>query len=191
VRFNQHYSLKGMHAFLAPSNYAWIRYDEDQLVERFSTQMAARRGSELHDLAENMIRLGIRAQPNKANATFATYVNDAIQAKMTPEQTLFYSENCFGHADAIGFRIIKGVGKLRIYDLKTGLSPVKVDQLLIYAALFCLEYDFKPFEIEYDLRIYQNAEVQQFDVDPDDIVRIMDRIVTYDKLLNELKNADN
>lgn len=39
---------------------------------------------------------------------------------------------------------------LRIHDLKTGISPVHMDQLLIYAALFCLEYKIKPGSIDTD-----------------------------------------
>ena len=29
---------------------------------------------------------------------------------------------------------------LRIHDYKSGITPAKMDQLMIYAALFCLEY---------------------------------------------------
>jgi hypothetical protein len=32
------------------------------------------------------------------------YVNDAIGYQMTPEQPIYYSENCVGTADAISFK---------------------------------------------------------------------------------------
>ena len=78
------------------------------------------------------------------------YVNDAIGFRMRPEQPLFYSENCFGTADAISFDEKKKY--LRIHDLKTGVGKVKLDQLLIYASLFCLEYNFKPGDMIFDLK---------------------------------------
>lgn len=71
----------------------------------------------------------------RLNKTLNAYVNDAIGYKMIPEQILFYSDNCFGTADAIVFRN----GLLRIHDLKTGVIPAHMEQLEVYAALFCLE----------------------------------------------------
>jgi len=102
---------------------------------------------------------------------------------MKTEQILYYSDNCFGTADAIAFR----KNFLRIHDLKTGLTPVSERQLEVYAALFCLEYRVKPFEIEIELRIYQNDEIQIYEVDPDVITHIMDRIVTFDKRIEAIR----
>jgi Protein of unknown function (DUF2800) len=96
---------------------------------------------------------------------------------MTSEQILFYSDNCYGTADAIGFR----KNLLRIHDLKTGLNDASPTQLEIYAALFCMEYRFKPTEIGIELRIYQNDDVRVYTPEPDVIFHIMDRIVTFDK----------
>ena len=89
----------------------------------------------------------------KSKQTLNMYVNDAIGFKMTPEQILYYSDNCFGTADAILFRN----NFLRIHDLKTGKIPAHMEQLEIYAALFCLEYKVKPADIEMELRIYQGT----------------------------------
>lgn len=114
------------------------------------------------------------------------YVNDAVGFKMTPEQPLYYSENCFGTADAISFR--KGI--LRIHDLKTGVTPAHMSQLLIYAAIFCLEYDVMPSEIQFELRIYQNDEVVVFNPTAEDIVPIMDKIITFDKVLTKIKQEE-
>ncbi len=181
MRFNDHSRLSGQHAFLSASKYHWINYDEEKLDRVFSARLAAQRGTDLHAFALDAIRLGIKLP--KSAKTLHLYVNDAIGYRMKPEQILFYSENAFGTCDTISFRR----NKLRIHDLKTGLHPCSVHQLEVYAALFCLEYRFKPFEIEIELRIYQNDEVQIFEGDPDVITHIMDKIVTFDKRLNELK----
>lgn len=143
--------------------------------------MAAQRGTDLHKLAHDLIRLGVRL-PQSAT-TMNMYVNDAIGYRMIPEQILYFSDNCFGTADALSFR----KNTLRIHDLKTGEIEAKVDQLLVYAALFCLEYSFKPFDIKYDLRIYQSDERKLFEVDPKDVLTIMDKIKTFDRIIEEQK----
>lgn len=175
-------SLPAAHAFLSPSNYHWIRYDVEKLDRVFFAQAQARRGTELHELAQRMIKLGVRLPDN--GQTLNQYVNDAIGFRMTPEQILFFSMNCFGTTDAIGFRN----NKLRIFDLKTGLTEASFDQLLVYAALFCLEYRFKPNEIKIELRIYQNDEVRVLEADPDDVFHIIDKIRVFDKRLNALRS---
>lgn len=179
--FNKHLNLTGQHAFLSASKYHWINYDEDKLDRVFKARLASQRGTDLHNFALEAIRLGIKLP--KTPKTMHLYVNDCIGYRMTPEQILYYSENAFGTADAVSFR----KNKLRIFDLKTGLSPCSVHQLEVYAALFCLEYRFKPFEIEIELRIYQNDEVQIYEADPDVITHIMDKIVMFDKRITALR----
>lgn len=181
MNFTKHLNLAGQHALLSPSDYHWVNYTEEKLDRVFFTRMAARRGTELHAFAHEAIRLGIRLPDDQK--TLNNYINDAIGFRMDPEVTLFYSENCFGTADCIAFRR----NTLRIHDLKTGVTPASMHQLEVYVALFCLEYRFKPFEIEIELRIYQNDEVQVYIPDPDDIFHIMDRIVTFDKRIKMLK----
>lgn len=179
--FNNHSNLVGKHAFLSPSNYHWINYDDQKMEARFYSSMAAVRGSELHAFAHDAIRLGIRLP--KTSKTINAYVNDAIGYRMMPEQILYYSENCFGTVDAIGYRR----NHLRIHDLKTGIIHSSEHQLEIYAALFCLEYKFKPFDLTTELRIYQSDEVRIYDADPDVIAHIMDKIITFDKRINALR----
>ena len=58
-----------------------------------------------------------------------------------------------------------------------------MDQLEIYAALFCLEYRIKPTDIEIELRIYQNDEVLVHNPAPEDIVQIMDKIVHLNNII--------
>ena len=45
----------------------------------------------------------------------------------------------------------------------------------------------QPFEIETELRIYQNDEVQIYDADPDSIMHIMETIVSFDRRITELR----
>jgi hypothetical protein len=104
---------------------------------------------------------------------------------MTPEQPLFYSQNCYGTADCIGFST-RG-NRLRIHDLKTGETPASEHQLEVYAALFCMEYRFRPFDLQTELRIYQSDEVRVYEADPDGIFHIMDRIRTFDKRIEAMR----
>ena len=118
------------------------------------------------------------------------YVNESIGYRMVPEQILYYSENCFGTADAISqLDSIFKQKLLRIHDLKTGTTPVHIEQLLIYAALFLLEYNTKPNEIDIELRIYQNNDIIEHIPSADELVPIIDRIITADKLLKAAKEA--
>lgn len=183
--FNYHGHLRDRHAFLSASKYHWIRYDEEKLANSFITQMAAQRGTELHAHAAEAIRLGIKQRQTKQ--TFNMYVNDALGYRMSPEVILHYSDNAFGTADTISFH----KNLLRIHDLKTGVSKTSFDQLMIYAAFFCLEYGFKPPTIGMELRIYQNDATEVFNPDPDQIVHIMDKIVTFDRKINELRVGVN
>lgn len=186
MRFNKHSELQGLHAFLSPSQYHWIRYSDEKLEDRFLNAMNAKRGTELHEFAKEAIRLKVKLQGRN---TLAMYVNDAIGYRMTPEQMLFYSPHAFGTTDAISFQIRKKL--LRIFDLKNGVTKVSFDQLLVYCALFCLEYQYKPFELEYDLRIYQSDEILTYEVDPTEVLLIMDRIVTFSNRLDQLTQEVN
>ena len=181
MQFQRHPELEGKHAFLSASKYHWIRYDDDKLEQVFRTRMDAMKGTRLHEFAAEAISLGIKLRSTKQ--TLNMYVNDAISFRMTPEVVLWYSDNAFGTADAISFR--RNV--LRVHDLKNGVSRASFDQLKIYVAFFCLEYHFKPHEIGCELRIYQNDEIAILEPEPVEIVEIMDKIVSHDKRINQLK----
>ena len=133
-----------------------------------------------------IIIFGSKWPRNKA--TFNAYVNDAIGYGLDPEVVLYHSENAFGTADAIGFDEKKRL--LRIHDLKTGVTRVNMLQLHIYAALFCLEYEKLPGEIDFETRIYQNDDILVDKPQPDDIAHIMDKITWFDKLIEEIKSED-
>lgn len=181
MHFNTHSGLEGAHAFLSASKYHWVNYDDAKMANAFITWQAAQRGTELHEFAKRCIEL--KQKLPRTQKTLNMYVNDGIGYRMTPEQVLFYSDNCFGTADTISFKS----GKLRIHDLKTGVSHASMMQLSIYAALFCLEYRMKPGEISYELRIYQNDDVQIYIPEVDEIAHIIDRIITFDKLISRLR----
>ena len=183
--FNKHFELDGMHAFLSASKYHWIRYDEEKIINSYMNFMATQKGTELHDFACQCIRLGQKLDRTK-KTSLNMYVNDAIGFKMTPEQKLVYSINCFGTADAICFR----KNLLRIHDYKSGVVPAHMDQLRIYAALFCLEYKIKPPDIDIELRIYQNDEILYDKPTAEDIVPIMDKIITFDKILSRIRSEE-
>jgi len=182
MKFNAHSNLVGEHAFLSASNYHWLNYDIDKLTDRYLKHLAVQRGTDLHDYAARAIRLGVKQA--KSKQTVCLYINDAIGFSMTPEQPLYYSPNCFGTADAISF----SKNFLRIHDLKTGETDTSFNQLKVYAALFCLEYHYKPEELNgIELRIYQNNDVRVLNPEAIDIQRIMDTIVQFDRQIEKLK----
>lgn len=181
MNFNTHSDLEGKHAFLSPSNYHWINYSDEKLADRYVAVRAAQKGTELHEFAHEAIRLGIRLPSSRK--TLNMYVNDAIGYKMACEQPLYYSDNCYGHADTISFRR----RLLRVHDLKTGVTGASHHQLEVYAALFCLEYVVTPFEIDIELRIYQNDDIRVFKPFPETIAMIMDKIVMFDQHIEILK----
>lgn len=181
MNFVRHSNLDGFHAPFSPSQPSWLRYDDDQAVDVFINKKAAEMGTRLHAWAKETIDLGIK-QP-KSKKTLYAYVNDAIGFKMSTEVVLFYSERFFGTADSISFRD----NFLRIHDLKTGKNPAKMEQLEIYAALFCLEYKVKPESIGMELRLYQNDEVIYHNPTADDIHAIMDKIVHLDQVIQKLE----
>ena len=175
---------EGAHAFLGASKYSWLNYDEEKLITTYKNMLAKEEGTKLHAIAKQLIDNKIIVKDNKT--TFGMYVNDAIGFKMEAEQPLYFSENCFGTADSICFR--KDI--LRIHDLKTGATPASLHQLEIYAALFCLEYEVKPGDIQMELRIYQNDDILIGNPEADDILPIMDKIIFFDKIIEKIKSGE-
>ena len=184
MSFNRHSNLSGLHAPFSPSQPSWLRYDDTKALEVYRNKKAAEIGTKLHEWAKTTIDLGIK-QPRSKKTLYA-YVNDAIGYRMETEVVLFYSERFFGTADAISFKD----GLLRIHDLKTGKTPVHMEQLMIYAALFCLEYKVKPGEIEMELRIYQNDGILYHNPTAEEIVPIMDKIVHLNKILDKVEQEE-
>lgn len=183
MNFNNHSDLADKHSFLSPSNYHWLNYDREKLEAVYHNQKSKEEGTILHAFAAIAIQKRIKlAHMKKALNMF---VNDAIGYKMIPEQVLFYSHNSFGTADAIAFRD----NLLRIHDLKTGISKPSFKQLDIYAALFCLEYGIDPNTIDIEERLYQHNGYETSVPDPIYIQQIMDKIIEFDVLVENLKQS--
>lgn len=124
--------------------------------------------------------------PKQVFDTVKEYITDGTKFRMTPEQPLEYSELFFGTVDCIS----ASNDILRIHDLKTGSIPAHIEQLEIYAALYCLKFSIKPEELkEVELRIYQNGEILYHKPTGDDILAIMNFITYNDKELNKIFNG--
>lgn len=210
MNFNRHFAQEGKHAILSASSWRWINDDKDSLVKRITSSYAQSIGTILHGLAYRHIKYRIKMNKyDKKNVmlellsngipgividsidfdrmfeNLMAYVNDGVGFKLSPEVVLYYSDNFFGTADAIGFNENDRI--LRIHDYKSGVIPAHIEQLEIYAALFCLEYRFKPHEIDTHLQIYQGADVLYHNPEPGEIKEIIDKIVEYDKFLNQIR----
>lgn len=190
MQFNNHHKLEGLHAPFSPSQSSWLRYDDEKALQVYANKKAAERGTRLHQWAKDTIDLRIK-QPTRSKNTLYAYVNDAIGYQMDTEVVLFYSELFFGTADSICYRKQQnGRYILRIHDLKTGKIKADMEQLEIYAALFCLEYKIRPTEIDFELRIYQSDEVIYHNPTAEDIVPIMDHIIHLNAILDKAKREE-
>lgn len=213
-QFSNHKNLEGLHAPFSASQPYWLGKSVDENINRYISRWIPTIGTVTHAFAETMIQERIKLSKSDMKLykvylldndtqcipryivdyvdlvsifeNLMVYVNDAIGFRMTTEQLLVYSDIFFGTADAISFD-----GRmLRIHDLKTGTGPVKMDQLMIYAALFCLEYKVKPETIDIELRIYQNKEVKIYNPEIEDIRDIMNQIIDQDKELAKFMNKE-
>lgn len=192
MRLQPHLELKGKHAnLMAPSSYHWTNYDEDTMIKTVMTSQRARLGDRKHNFAAEAIAL--RQKMPDVQKTLNMYINDAIGFKMTPEQALFYSWNCFGTCDAISYRLNPNTNRwmLRIHDLKTGTTRTNMRQLEIYVAIFCFEYDVDPADIDIELRIYKSDQIEIHFPGLDDIIPILEQIKFMDKLIDTMEKEAN
>ena len=179
MNFNNHQDLAGKHAFLGASNFHWINWTNEEFEAHYYSQFSSQIGTLVHGLAHDCIMSKTRLNKHDKNLitislwkgyvpldafdandfidTVSLFVNDAIGFHMQSEILLYYNEFCFGTTDAISFDEREKI--LRIHDLKTGSLPGHMEQLLIYAALFCLEYHKNPETFKTYLRIYQGGQV--------------------------------
>lgn len=179
MQWKNHLEVSREHSLLSPSQPSFLNLDDEGLLNRYMKSYATEAGTILHKYAEDLIRTRFKLENNRTekkhvqfelarhyipnsvidiDAVFPVlraYVNDGIGFAMIPEKKLVCDPVIlFGTADTICFRD----NHLRIHDLKTGTSKVKMEQLLIYAALFCIDYEVNPDEIDIDLRIYQTGQ---------------------------------
>lgn len=161
-------------------------------MERVETSNATQRGTELHEFAAMAIKHKITMKRN--HTTLNDYINDGIGYRMDPEVLLYGTRWVYGTADTISFRkepkISKDKKVLRIHDLKTGTTPAKLTQLEVYAALFCMEYDVLPADIEIILRIYQFDDILEGSPSSDVIVPIMDKIKRFSNIIDSMQEED-
>lgn len=203
--------LKNRHAVLAPSNPSWTNYDDEKLISVYENNQKKIEGTELHAWAEEVVssihltkelvafrskrlfkidideirKLGEQnplVRNSRAKETVYMYINDAVKFDMIAEQPLAYDNKfCFGTADAIQFD-----GQLlRIHDLKTGETPAHMDQLIKYAALFCLDYGWDPVLLMFELRIYQIDQVMIYKPTSEEVQNMMDTIVHMVSVLRQ------
>jgi len=180
--WNDHSKYEGQHALLSPSQHSWVNYTPEKLRTVLENKKRAEHGTKLHAMAKELIDERIKLPDN--GETFNMYVNDAIEYEMSTEILLFYSPLCFGTADAISFRN----NKLRIHDYKSGDKVASILQLMIYAALFCIEYKKEPQTIFIELRIYQNGEIIKEVPDVTEIANLIKTIKTSDLEASKIIN---
>lgn len=203
MQWNDHHQLEGKHAFLGASNYHWINWNDETFENRYYGQFSTQIGTAIHALAHDCIVSRIKLtkhdthliditlyhayipkdayDPNLILNNLIPFINDAIGFHMSSEILLYYNAYCFGTSDAISFDEKNKM--LRIHDLKTGTTPTHMEQLLIYAALFCLEYHKNPHQFKTELRIYQNFDVLITNPEPEEIEQYMDLIQNRSKLI--------
>lgn len=186
MKWNNHYDLEGKHAFLSASQCSWLKYDIDKLVTRYENEYAKQRGTELHEFAERAIKHRIKLQQGLTHPAVANFVNDAIGYNMDTEVVLYYSKFAFGTADAIKYdppTKDNPRGFLRIHDLKTGVTKPKMEQLMVYAAYFFIEYSVKPEKTDIELRIYQGDDIKYLIPEPEDIYDIIHTVKEFSSVL--------
>lgn len=189
MNFSKHYELNNKHAILSASNYHWINYTSEKLLRYYLTSSAKEIGTKKHSFAAQAIEMGIKISCPE-NKVLEQYVNDCIdEGNMSPEQPLIYDQLCFGTADAI--KCDEENHTLIIYDLKTGTTPASFKQLLIYAALFFLEYEeFDPEDFTVKLRIYQednNLNYKDYYPDSTEVYDIMSIIIKACEIISNRK----
>lgn len=211
--FRKHLDLEGRHAILSASSWRWVNDDIESLTKRICSQYLAPIGTILHDIARKHIKHRIKLNKyDKKNVmlelveqgvpayvidtinfdsvyeNLVRYVNDCVAYKMSPEVVLKFSDNFFGTADAIKYD--EESRFLRIHDYKSGTTPAHMEQLMIYVALFCLEYAIKPNSIQCELRIYQGAEPTIYEPSVEEITHIIEKIITFDNFMKKMREED-
>ena len=204
MQWNDHKQLEGKHAFLGASNFHWINWNDQIFENRYYSQFSTTIGTAIHALAhdcilnrtkinkhdKHLVELSLyhafvpkdAYDPNAILENLIPFVNDAIGYHMSSEILLYYNSYCFGTCDAILFNEKDKI--LRIHDLKTGTTTAHFEQLLIYAALFCLEYHKNPRHFTTELRIYQNFEISVNTPDPSEIESFMELIQNRSQLIS-------
>lgn len=210
MKWIDHKELEGKHAFLGASQWRWLTWDDNTLANRYYNQFSQLIGTIVHELARDCIRSGMKLSKSDRHlvdmymyknfipkyaydteyilANLIPFVNDAIGFHMSSEVILYYSPNAFGTTDTIAYNEKEKV--LRIHDYKNGQTPAHMEQLVIYAAYFCLEYSVAPTSLAHIwLRIYQNCEYVEVEADPMQIESVMKLTKERDLYIQDLKGV--
>lgn len=204
--FNKHPELDNKHAFMGASKSSWLTKDPDGFREAYLNSFAQAKGTAVHALAHDcivshttltladthlvdicMYKAFIPVQAYSSSnilLTLVPFVNDAIGFHMLSEVHLFYNWYCYGTTDAILFD--DHSKQLRIHDLKTGTLPAHMEQLVIYAALFCLEYHKDPKDFTTLLQIYQEGNIVKYSPNCKEIKTVMNTIERNTKIIDDL-----
>lgn len=186
-----------LHAPFSPSQSAWLRYSDEQIIEAYKNKFRSEIGTEIHEWASHQIILlnkpsGIREVergvkthiyekfmspvskayepeygdlltkhlrylPGEAYISTKQFICDSIGFRMESEKKLSVSDKFNGTSDAVRYYLKENL--LRVSDLKTGSRPAKFEQVYIYAALYCYQYNLDPLKTNFETRIYQNAVI--------------------------------
>lgn len=203
------------HAPFSPSQPVWLNYTDEELINSFKNKHRSELGTEIHEWSSIRIKLGARVPsagealkdlqyhisvkysragdykdillkgldylPQEVWQTAKLFVNDCIGFRMESEKRVGYSDLFWGTADAIKH----SNNSVKVFDLKTGSKPAKPEQLLVYAALYCLMENVNPLKTDFEIRIYQNNDIFIDNPESSVIREIMDIIVKKDKVLSK------
>ena len=212
MQWHEHSEIEGKHAFLSPSKKSWLNYDAEKLAASYENSWATEIGTALHAFAEIRIKRRKRLTKSCKDSVdqflyesgipeklidvdkyfdnLALFVNDAIGFRMDSEVGLKISNECFGHTDAISYDEKNKI--LRISDYKSGITEPSMDQLLIYAALFFIEYQrelrLELSQLKVELRLYYQEQVLYYEPDEEVMAHIVDTVVCQNKTVQAIKN---
>lgn len=219
--------MDSLHAPFSPSQPAWLRYSDEELINAYKNKFRSEIGTEIHEWASHQIILGnkpsgirevekgvkthiyekymctysklyepeygdillrhLRYLPGEAYISAKLFIGDSIGFHMESEQKLKLSNKINGTADAVRFYPKENL--LRVSDLKTGSRPAKIEQVLIYAALYCYENRLDPLKTNFETRIYQNGVIHIEQPDKEDINDIYKNIVHKNEVLKRFEGG--
>ena len=210
-KYNDHRRLEGKHSYLSCSQPSWENRNEEQLIKMYYSKFATDIGTAVHAFAHDCIIRKLKVNENDYHMidyylqviyplqtgviipkgaydsvtlmkTVSLFVNDMIGFRMDSEIVLCYDEEfAFGTTD--GIRCDDKEKIIRIGDLKSGVNPAKMVQLLLYDAYYCLEYKKNPKEYKHELRIYQNGNIIEYFPMGEEVEEHMKNIVTATEIL--------
>lgn len=130
----------------------------------------------------------LRYLPGEAYLSVKMFVCDSIGFRMESEQKLSVSKVIEGTADAVRFYPKDNL--LRISDLKTGSRPAKIEQVFIYAALYCYENRLDPLKTNFEARIYQNGEIYIEQPTGEEIKSLLNTILHINEVVSKFERGE-